>query len=287
MVDLGLVEAQLGIEDVQVDADTGLVTDVLDTVIFTGLVDDGLRFFDLLGRTADVEVGLLDLELDRFTGLLFRFPGDEEVLFGLVDFGLGSAAIIEIIGYASCYLPASLIGIDAGEGVVSPVIAASNGYSRFIAGISDVDTAFRFLDGNGCLEDFRPILHGVVHRFLKGNIIGIERQLMVGQVELRFQGQAEDIVQVRFGNGHVVICRNGRRLGIGQGDVRRKDVDFGLGADVVLGLDVIQVSLEVVDGFVVNALQFLISQEAIVAFDGRIFRRLFDAQDFFLGIGLA
>lgn len=110
-----MVEAQLGIEDVQVDADTGLVTDVLDTVIFTGLVDDGLRFFNLLGRTADVEVGLLDLELDRFTGLLFRFPGDEEVLFGLVDFGLGSAAIIEIIGYASCYLPASLIGIDAGK----------------------------------------------------------------------------------------------------------------------------------------------------------------------------
>ena len=83
-----MVEAQLGIEDVQVDADTGLVTDVLDTVIFTGLVDDGLRFFDLLGRTADIEVGLLDLELDRFTGLLFRFPGDEEILFGLSDLAL-------------------------------------------------------------------------------------------------------------------------------------------------------------------------------------------------------
>ena len=110
---------------------------------------------------------------------------------------------------------------------------------------------------------------------------------MVGQVELRFQRQAEDVVQVRFGDGDVIICRNGRRLGVGQGDIRREDVDLGLGADVVLSLDVIQVALEVVDGFMVDALQFLISQEAIVAFDGRIFRRLFDAQDFFLGIGLA
>ena len=54
MVDLGFVEAQLGIEDVQVDADAGLVTDILDTIVFTGLVDDGLRFFDLLGGTARV-----------------------------------------------------------------------------------------------------------------------------------------------------------------------------------------------------------------------------------------
>ena len=73
MVDLGFVEAQLGIEDVQVDADAGLVTDILDTIVFTGLVDDGLRFFDLLGGTADVEVGLLDFQLDGFAGLLFRF----------------------------------------------------------------------------------------------------------------------------------------------------------------------------------------------------------------------
>ena len=46
-------------------------------------------------------------------------------------------------------------------------------------------------------------------------------------------------------------------------------------------------ALEVVDGFMVDALQFLISQEAIIALDSRIFRRLFDAQDVFLGIGLA
>ena len=90
-----------------------------------------------------------------------------------------------------------------------------------------------------------------------------------------------------FGNGDVVICRNGRRLGVGQGDIGREDVDSGLGADVVLSLDVIQVALEVVDGFMVDALQFLISQEGIIALDSRIFRRLFDAQDFFLSVGLA
>ena len=50
VVDLGFVEAQLGIEDVQVDADSGLVTDILDTIVFTGLVDNGLRFFDPSGR---------------------------------------------------------------------------------------------------------------------------------------------------------------------------------------------------------------------------------------------
>ena len=110
---------------------------------------------------------------------------------------------------------------------------------------------------------------------------------MVGQVQLRFQRQAEDIVQVRFSNGNVVVCRNSRRLGVGQGDVRRENVDFRLGADIVLSLDVIQMTLEVVDGFMVDALQFLISQKAVVAFDSRIFRRLFDAQDIFLGIGLA
>ena len=110
---------------------------------------------------------------------------------------------------------------------------------------------------------------------------------MVGQVELRFQGQAEDVVQVRFGHSDVVICRNSRRLGVGQGDIGREDVDFGLGADVVLGLDVVQVALEIVDGFMVDALQLLISQETVIAFNSRVFRRLFDAQDFFLGIGLA
>ena len=46
-------------------------------------------------------------------------------------------------------------------------------------------------------------------------------------------------------------------------------------------------TLEVVDGFMIDALQFLVSQEAVITFDGRVFRRLFDAQDFFLGIGLA
>ena len=62
---------------------------------------------------------------------------------------------------------------------------------------------------------------------------------MVGQVELRFQRQAEDVVQVPFGNGDVVICRNGRRLGVGQGDIGREDVDSCLRADIVLSLDVI------------------------------------------------
>jgi hypothetical protein len=62
---------------------------------------------------------------------------------------------------------------------------------------------------------------------------------MVGQVEFRFQGQAEDVVQVRFGNGDVVIRCNSRRLGVGQGDIGREDVDFSLGADVVLSLDVV------------------------------------------------
>ena len=155
MVDLGFVEAQLGIEDVQVDADAGLVPAILDTIVFTGLVDDGLRFFDLLGGTADVEVGLLDFQLDGFAGLLFRFTGHEEILFGLVDFSLRRAAIIEVISDASTDVPAAFIGIDAWEGVVGPVIAACNGDSRPIAGIGDVDVTFCLLDGNGCLEDFR------------------------------------------------------------------------------------------------------------------------------------
>ena len=98
---------------------------------------------------------------------------------------------------------------------------------------------------------------------------------MVGQVELRFQGQAEDIVQVRFRNSHSIIGGESRRLGIGQGDVRREDVHFGLGADVVLGLDVIQVALEVVDSFVVNALQFFIGQKLIISFDSTVFCSLF------------
>lgn len=146
MVDLGLVEAQLGIEDIQVDADTGLVTDVLDTVIFTGLVDDGLRFFDLLGRTADIEVGLLDLELDRFTGLLFRFPGDEEILFGLSDFGFGSTTIVELISEISTNRPLTFISINARKSGITPIITTFYGYGRFIAGISDVDIIFRFLN---------------------------------------------------------------------------------------------------------------------------------------------
>ena len=112
MVDLGFVEAQLGIEDVQVDADAGLVTDILDTIVFTGLVDDGLRFFDLLGGTADVEVGLLDFQLDGFAGLLFRFTGDEESLFGLVNFGLGRTAVVETISDTSTDVPAALVSID-------------------------------------------------------------------------------------------------------------------------------------------------------------------------------
>mgnify|MGYP006964171561 CR=1 FL=1 len=84
-------------------------------------------FLRPLGGTADVEVGLLDFQLDGFAGLLFRFTGDEEVLFGLVDFSLGRAAVIEIIGDASSYFPAALIGIDAGKVLsaqsLPPVIA--------------------------------------------------------------------------------------------------------------------------------------------------------------------
>lgn len=74
MVDLSFVQAELGIKNVQVDADTCLIADVLDTIVFAGLVDNGLRFFDLLSCAADIEVGLLDGELHRFARGLFRFP---------------------------------------------------------------------------------------------------------------------------------------------------------------------------------------------------------------------
>ena len=93
VVDLRFVEAQLGIEDIQVDTDAGLIADILDTVIFLGLVNDRRRFFYFLGRTADIEIGLLDFQLYRFPCLLFCFPGRKERFFGLFDSGIGSAAI--------------------------------------------------------------------------------------------------------------------------------------------------------------------------------------------------
>ena len=93
MVDLGFVEAQLGIEDIQVDANTSLIADVLDTVIFLRLIDDSRRFFYALCRTADIEVCLLDFQLDRFPCLLFCFPGGKECFPCFLDFGISRAAI--------------------------------------------------------------------------------------------------------------------------------------------------------------------------------------------------
>lgn len=185
MIDLSFVQAELGIEDVQVDADPCLIANVLNTIVFTSLVDNGLCFGDLLSCTADIEVSLLYSQLYRFARSLFCFSGDEEVLFCLVDFSLCRAAVIEGIGYAGSDIPAAAIGIESGEVIVRPAVAAANGNGRLIASIGDGDVSFRFLNGKGRLEDFRTISHGVVRRFLKGNIVGIERQLVIGQVELR------------------------------------------------------------------------------------------------------
>ena len=52
MIDLSFVQAELGIEDVQVDADPCLIANVLNTIVFTSLVDNGLCFGDLLSCTA-------------------------------------------------------------------------------------------------------------------------------------------------------------------------------------------------------------------------------------------
>lgn len=132
MIDLSFVQAELGIEDVQVDADPCLIANVLNTIVFTSLVDNGLCFGDLLSCTADIEVSLLYSQLYRFARSLFCFSGDEEVLFCLVDFSLCRAAVIEGIGYAGSDIPAAAIGIESGEVIVRPAVAAANGNGRLL-----------------------------------------------------------------------------------------------------------------------------------------------------------
>lgn len=74
---------------------------------------------------------------------------------------------------------------------------------------------------------------------------------MIGQIQLGLQRQAKDVIQIRFGNGNIIVCRHGCRLGIGQGYVGGQDINFGLGAHIVLGRYIIQVTLQVIDGFMV------------------------------------
>ena len=111
--------------------------------------------------------------------------------------------------------------------------------------------------------------------------------MVVYELQLRLQRQAEDVVQIRFGNGDVVVRRDGVRLGVSQRNIRCEDVELGDGADIILSRDVVDVALHIRYRFMVYVAQFFICQQAEIALNGRKLCRLFYPQDFFLGAGLA
>ena len=131
-----LIQRELCIQDIQVDADAGTVTDARDLVRFPRLLYRLRGGLNPFLRAADIQVGLRHIQFDLAARLQVRFFRRGEIRFSAFYFSYSGAAVIERPAHAAGDFPVFIF--KAREIFVLPAHVRRQRDSRFIAGFRDI-----------------------------------------------------------------------------------------------------------------------------------------------------